>query len=131
MKKILIVEDDFIIQIFLKKIISEVGCKIVGTTNNSDNVIDIIDNENPNIIFMDISIDGKKNGIELSDMINSKYNIAIVYITGNTDEATMKLAKKTNPLHIISKPVDEETLVEEIKSVCEKYDQKYTNFLRT
>lgn len=120
MKKVLIVEDDFIIQIFLKKVISENGCIVVGSTNNSDDIIDLIEELQPNIILMDISINGQKNGIEMSYLINEKYNIPIVYVTGNTDKKTISEANKTNPLHIISKPIDEDTLVKAIRFICEK-----------
>ncbi len=122
MKKILIVEDDFIIQLFIKRVISSLNCKIVGTTNTSDNVLDLIAELKPDIVFMDISIEGKMNGIELAQKINETYKISVVYLTGNSDKSTMEKAKATNPLHIIIKPIDEISLAENFKILVEKYD---------
>lgn len=122
MRKILIVEDDFIIQLFLKRAISSLNCKIVGTTNTSDNVLELIAELKPDIVLMDISIDGKMDGIELTKKINEIYKVSVVYLTGNSDKSTMEKAKATNPLHIIIKPIDEALLTENFKIVIEKYN---------
>lgn len=123
MRKILIVEDDFIIQLFIKQIITGIGHEIVGVSNTSNNVLKMIENLQPEIVLMDISIEGGLDGIELSNKINELFKISIVYLTGNSDKFTMEKAKKTNPLHIIIKPIDEASLIENFNTIIEKYNR--------
>lgn len=123
MRKILIVEDDFIIQLFIKKIISKLPFEVVGSTNTSDNALELIELNHPDIVLMDISIEGKMNGIELAQKINGKYNLSIVFLTGNSDYSTMEKAKATNPLHIIIKPIDETSLTKNFNTILEKYNR--------
>ena len=125
MKKILIVEDDFIIKIFFTQIINNSGGNVVGTLSNCNNILSTINELKPDIIFMDIAIEGSINGIEATKLINANTNIPVVYITGNSDKKTMDEAKKTNPLYIIKKPVDEQALEDQIKIIYDKYNMIY------
>lgn len=122
MRKILIVEDDFIIQLFIKNVISTLPIEVVGSTNTSDNVLELIELNHPDIVLMDISIDGTMNGIELAQKINETYKISVVYLTGNSDKSTMEKAKATNPLHIIIKPIDGASLTNNFNNILEKYN---------
>lgn len=119
-KKVLIIEDDFIIQIFLEKIISKLGHNVVGTADNSDLGIELADTHSPDIVFMDIGINGKKDGIETAKIIKSKYDIPIVFITGNSDASTIKRAKETDPTSILRKPINEDLLKDEFNSIIEE-----------
>lgn len=125
MKKILIVEDDFIIKIFFTQIINNCGGNVVGTLSNCDNILSTINELKPDIIFMDIAIEGNIDGIKATKLINANTNIPVVYITGNSDKKTMDEAKKTNPLYIIKKPVDEQALEDQIKIIYDKYNMIY------
>lgn len=125
MKKILIVEDDFIIKIFFTQIINNCGGNVVGTLSNCDNILSTINELKPDIVFMDIAIEGNIDGIEATKLINANTNIPVVYITGNSDKKTMDEAKKTNPLYIIKKPVDEQALEDQVKLIYDKYNSIY------
>lgn len=125
MKKILIVEDDFIIKIFFTQIINNCGGNVVGALSNCDNILSTINELKPDIIFMDIAIEGNINGIEATKLITANTKIPVVYITGNSDKKTMDEAKKTKPLYIIKKPVDEQALEDQIKIIYDKYNSIY------
>ena len=115
----MIVEDDFIIQMFLENAVHRAGCEVNGVTDNGDMAIRLIEQNRPELILMDIGIKGEMDGIGLSKYINKNYQIPIIYITGNSDKSTLDRAKETNPVRIIHKPVDEELLVAELTLVCE------------
>jgi len=118
--KVLIIEDDFIIQMFLENIISSIGCNIVATVDNSDDGIKMIEEYSPDIILMDIGIAGKKDGIEMAELINEKFQIPFIFITGNSDFTTIDRAKKTSPIHIFNKPIEQEVLSSELIEICKK-----------
>lgn len=120
MKKILIVEDDFIIKIFFTQIIHNCGGNVVGTLSNCDNILSTINELNPDIVFMDIAIEGRLDGIEATKLINANTKIPVVFVTGNSDKKTIERAKATNPLHIIMKPIDEQNLENQIKLIYNK-----------
>lgn len=99
-----------IIQMLLENTINEIGGNIVRTANNGDEALAIMENDTPDLLLLDIGLSGSRNGIEIAELVNDKYGIPVVFITGNSDRYTLEKAMKTNPKHIISKPIDENQL---------------------
>ncbi len=122
--KLLIVEDDFIIQMFLERVVSKMGLKVVGKASNSDDAIFLVNKTLPDIILMDIGLSGIRDGIETVRLIKEKHDIPTVFITGNSDTKTLERAEKVNPIHIIKKPIDEEMLKSEFDKICKKLSPK-------
>lgn len=118
--KVLIIEDNFIIQMFLESIIMDMGHEVAHTVDNSEDALVFIENNSPNLILLDIGISGERDGIETSQIIYDKYKIPVVFITGNSDESTLQRARKTNPVHIIHKPIDDYKLKSEFEIIFEK-----------
>lgn len=116
-KKIFIVEDDMIIQMFIERILSNLGLTIIGEARTGDEVIEFLQQQQPDFILMDIGLAGDKDGIETAQIINRSYNIPIIFLTGNSDKPTLERAQKTNPIGFINKPIDETSL----KSVMQQY----------
>ena len=118
--KVLIVEDNFIIQMFLESGIESMGHRVVGAVDNGIDALDLIETKSPNLILLDIGLAGKLSGIEVGEQIKEKYHIPFVYLTGNSDKPTLERASHTKPLHIIKKPIDEDKLRNEIHHIIEK-----------
>ncbi|WP_339712786.1 response regulator [uncultured Kriegella sp.] len=118
--KVLIIEDNFIIQMFLESIITDMGHEVANTVDNSEDALDFIEANKPNLILLDIGISGSRDGIETSQIIYEKYKIPVIFITGNSDESTLERAKKTKPIHIIHKPIDDHKLKSEFAGIFEK-----------
>lgn len=111
-KKILIAEDDMIIQMFLSKIINNAGFRVVGEARNYIEILKLVDKTQPDLIVMDIGLEGEKDGIETARVLSKKNNIPILFITGNSDKATMDRANEVEPIGIIFKPIDEYSLID-------------------
>ncbi len=109
-KKIFIVEDDMIIQMFIERILENLGLDIVGEARTGDEVLAFLESNRPDFILMDIGLAGDKDGIETAEIINEKYQIPIIFLTGNSDKSTLARANKTNPIGFINKPIDETSL---------------------
>jgi chemotaxis response regulator CheB len=124
---VLIIEDDFIIQMFLEEVIIKIGCNVIGVTDNSKDCISMIEELSPDIIIMDVNIDGKESGIDTAQLIYERYKIPLVFITGNFHQLTKEVIEKTNPVYIIKKPVDETTLTLEFLSVCKELEIKHNH----
>jgi len=116
-KKILIIEDDFIIQLYLEDIISEMNCDLVGTLESSNTIENILKNKKVDLVLMDLGIRGDRDGVETAKFINKNYPTPIVFITGNSDRTTKQRIEEVNPLLIVFKPIDEERLKSQLTTI--------------
>lgn len=121
-KKILIVEDQKIIAIDLKKALIKSGYSIVGMCDNADEAVNTARENKPDLILMDIILKGDKNGIETAEIIKKEQDIPIIYLTALTDIDTYLKAVKTEPFKYLMKPVDLESLERAIGDIFETTD---------
>lgn len=109
--KILIVEDDFIIAEDIAQILSNAGYLVAGILARGEEVTDAIETQKPDLILLDITLAGKKSGIEVGEEIHRQYqNLPFIYLTSYTDQNTVEKAKHTFPAAYITKPFDERDL---------------------
>ncbi|MFB0923741.1 MAG: response regulator, partial [Vicingaceae bacterium] len=83
--KALIVEDDFIIKMFLEQLITGKGCEVINTYDSGEALMSDIVNVEPSLIFMDVILSGELNGIEVASALKENNKIPIVFVTGNKD----------------------------------------------
>ena len=110
LEKILVIEDDMIIQLFITKVLKSEGYEISGKGRSCEQALQSIAEQIPDLILMDIGIAGGKDGIETAEIINKDHNIPIIFMTGNSDSSTTERALATNPVEILLKPIDEGNL---------------------
>ena len=79
---------------------------MVGKASNAEAALALIKQHQPEIIFIDISLQRHGDGFELAEKINELHQIPFVFVTGNSDGITINLAKKLAPLHLIFKPIN-------------------------
>lgn len=108
--KILIVEDESLVALEIKSALKKEGYSIVGTVTSSNEVFKVIENEIPDLIMMDINIDGPINGIETSRRIKIIYNIPIIFLTAYSDKSTIDEAISTSPKSYLIKPFKRQEL---------------------
>jgi len=110
-KKVLIVEDEQLVAFLMENYVSENSCcQVIGNVDNGDDAIEIARKEKPDIILMDVRIEGNKDGIEIAELLNKELNIPIIYTSGNADEKTTERARNTNQLGFLVKPVNKDDL---------------------
>ncbi len=110
MAKVMIVEDEFIIQDELKIILEEMGHTVVATASTAEKAINNAEIQNPEIILMDIRLSGKQDGIEAAKVIKERFDIPVIFITAYTDEERVERAKLTHPYGYLIKPIQERDL---------------------
>ncbi len=103
--RILVVEDDEIIKHAIENQLILMGYIISGDAKSGIEAIDKIDSTDPDLIIMDIKLEGNIDGIEASRIIREKYDLPIIFLTGNTDEETINKAKEINPYGYLVKPI--------------------------
>jgi len=105
--RVMIVEDEFIIAEDLKLTLQNFGHEIVSIVSSGEEAIDYANRFLPDIIFMDIVLDGEINGIDAAIKIKAKYEIPIIFCSAYIDSLTQKEASQIKPGIFISKPVEE------------------------
>ena len=79
--KILIVEDEFIICEEIKTIVESMGYQVVATTDSGEKAIELANSQEPDIVLMDIRINGELDGIETAEEIRSNFGIPVIFST--------------------------------------------------
>jgi CheY-like chemotaxis protein len=108
--KVLIVEDDFMLCLINKKSIELIGYTVVATATNGADAIEAVKKHKPDVVLMDLRLDGELDGIDTMNEIAKFSDISAIYLTGNSDEINKERAAKTNMLGFCVKPVHFEEL---------------------
>ena len=112
MRKILIVEDEAIHLMYLQSILINNRFLICDTSSSGEYAITSVSNNIPDIVLMDISLNGIINGIDASIKIREKYNFPILFMTGYEDESTLEKVGNIKNSSILIKPISETDLLD-------------------
>ncbi|PLY06969.1 MAG: DNA-binding response regulator [Arcobacter sp.] len=121
--KILIVEDESIIALEIKKVLISLDLEVTDCVRNYTNAINSVIDNSPDIILMDIKLNNSKDGIETAQDIQKIENIPILYLTSYSDEETLSRAAKTNPIGYLLKPFNRDELKSNILLTLYKIEQ--------
>jgi len=107
---VLIVEDEWIIALDIKRHLSKLGYSVVGIANCAEKAMEFFTETRPDLVLMDIYIQGEKNGIEVAELLKQQFPIPIIFLTAHADDSTVKQAAFTRPQGYIIKPFEEQDL---------------------
>lgn len=124
-KSVLIVEDDEIISNYIKSALLSSGYNVAGVESTGLGAIESATELKPDLILMDIVLDGGVNGIQAAARIKSKLNIPVVFVTSLSDKDTINKANQTNPYGYIVKPFRPEELLYTINIALNQFSSKY------
>ncbi|AWW29820.1 hybrid sensor histidine kinase/response regulator [Echinicola strongylocentroti] len=102
--KILIVEDDNVSALLLKKALEKNHHEIIGVAATGEEALDIMEEEPAELVMMDINLGGELDGIKTTEIINEKFDVPVVYLTASSDEETLQKIAGTNPSAYVIKP---------------------------
>ncbi len=109
-EKILIVEDQFVEADYLRMILTQAGYQVTGIAHSVVQAREMIKQERPEFILLDIFLKGKLTGIDLARELTDD-NIAFVYLSANSNEEILNQAKATQPYGFLVKPFREKDLL--------------------
>jgi len=125
--KILIVEDEPIIASDIEMSLEEIGYEVVGIEEDAESALKHIENNKPDLVLLDINLDGDMDGIILAEEINLHFNIPFVFLTSNTDNLTINRVKRTKPAGFIVKPFTDKDLQSNIEIALFKETKPIVN----
>ncbi len=102
-KKVLIVEDEMIIALLIERMVNNLGHEVIDKVTSGEDAITVATQNDPDIILMDIRLNGGINGIEAMSRIREKKNVPVIYISGNTD--MFQKLSDSEYVEFLSKPI--------------------------
>jgi two-component system response regulator HydG len=108
--KILIVEDQFIEANNLRIILRKAGYAVCSLASSVDEALKIKKNEKPDLVLLDIRLQGKLTGIDLAKILREE-NMAFIFLSANSSKEILNAAKATRPYGFLVKPFREKDVL--------------------
>ncbi len=121
MASILIVEDEHIVAWDIKETLEKLGYTASDRVVSGADAIRSAALEEPDLVLMDIRLEGKIDGIAAGEEIYHQLDIPVVYLTAHADELTLKRATRTNPFGYIVKPFQAQALHTTIQIALQRH----------
>ena len=125
---VLVVEDENIVAKDIQQSLLKMGYKVIGTASSGEKAKEILKENQPDIILMDIMLKGNMSGIDTAEYVKDIYDLPVIFLTAYADENTLSKAKITEPYGYILKPFKEIDLHTSIEMAL--YKHKKTSELK-
>ena len=116
--KVLIVEDEELFADRLEMLVDKLGYTHVGTADNATDATALTKEHHPELVLMDININGEYDGIELAERLQVYGTLPTIFITSLVDDRTFARAARSTPHGYLLKPFNELQLQRSIEIVA-------------
>jgi CheY-like chemotaxis protein len=107
---VLLVEDEALVALDIRRTLHRFGYTVCATAATADDAVRIAEAMRPDVVLMDIRLQGERDGISAAAEIRQHLGLPIVYITAYADPQTRARAAATGPSGFVSKPFSAEIL---------------------
>ncbi|MBU0665598.1 MAG: response regulator [Proteobacteria bacterium] len=118
--KILVVEDEFLTALNIQEDLILSGYEVPALAKSGEEAIRLATELQPDLILMDILLDGSMTGIEAATEIRKTHPIPMIYLTAHSSSDMLNQAKLTEPFGYLSKPCSQATLKSMIEMALHK-----------
>ena len=108
--RILIVEDNRTLARDIEQRLRRMELAIAGVTGLGEEAIVLAERERPDLVLMDIRLEGAMDGITAAEAIRARFDVPIVFLTMFADDATLRAARVTEAFGYIVKPAQDREL---------------------
>lgn len=129
--KIIIVEDEALIADHIASILENANYEVIGIFDEAQSLFTFLEEQVPDLLILDINLNGDLDGVDIAYEINSKHEIPIIFLTSNTDKRTIERVKRTMPVSFIAKPYTADGLVSNVDIALHKSKELLQNKLKT
>lgn len=113
---ILIIEDEGLIALHLMEILTNAGYRVLEPVASGEEALGQLEEHTPpDLILMDITLDGDLDGIETARQIRKRYTTPVIFLTAHSNSQIIARAKEVSPCGYIVKPVMEKDLLEHVE----------------
>lgn len=108
--RILIVENEGLVGCDMSTSLTGLGYRVVGTCASGEDALRLYDELRPDMVVMDIHLDGALDGIEVAKLLQKRGHLGVVYATACADLETVQRARETQPYGYLLKPFSQDEL---------------------
>jgi len=119
--RILVVEDERITAEDLHETLTDLGYLVTATVSTGADAIAQAEENTPDLVLMDVRIDGAQDGTETARVLRERFDIPVIFLTAHADSITITRAKDAEPLGYITKPFQEAALRATIEIALHKH----------
>lgn len=115
-KRILIVEDEFLIALSAEEALVSEGFEVVGVAATFEVAVGLAESERPDLVLMDIRLASALDGVEAAIEIRRRFGLASLFTSANQDPENVARAQAADPVGWLPKPYAIESLVEAVRA---------------
>jgi diguanylate cyclase (GGDEF)-like protein/PAS domain S-box-containing protein len=119
---VLVVEDERIIALDLKQRLTALGYQVLAVESRGEDALRSVGELHPQIVLMDIHLEGAMDGIETARQIYAEHRIPVVFLTAYADDETLSRASRSLPFGYLIKPFHQGELHATLQVVLTRSD---------
>ena len=127
--KILIVEDESLVALDIQECLQSFNYEVAAITSCGKEALILVENKQPHLVIMDISLGGEMSGAETALAIRLRFGLPVIFLTAFTDQLTLDRARLAQPYGYLVKPFQDRELIANIEMALYKHQQE-TLFLK-
>jgi CheY-like chemotaxis protein len=120
--RILIVEDEAIIALNLRRRLMRLGYIIVATTMSGEEAVRQAEALRPDVVLMDIRLSGQMDGIEAATQIHERFRIPVIFMSAYPNEPLLERIHRFEPVRYLSKPFSDLDVIRVLELVLRGSD---------
>jgi two-component system, response regulator PdtaR len=113
-RRVLIVEDELLIALDLEDVLIAAGHEVVGLAADMEQALELAETHRPDLAIMDINLARGTNGIETARRLREQLDVPSLFVSGNLDSRTRRVAAECRPLGFMVKPCSHSDLLTRI-----------------
>ncbi len=119
--KVMIVEDERIVAFNLRQRLLKLGYEVPSVVASGEQALKGVDQSSPDIVLMDINIEGDMDGIQTAERLG-ELSPPVIYLTAHSEETTLARARSTKPYGYLIKPFSERELHATIQMALRRWE---------
>lgn len=124
MQQVMIVEDDLLLLMVQERLISNLGYNVVAKANESKHALKLFKDKCPDILVVDINLEGDSTGIDLVNQMRKEgFNNPVIFLSGEQNQLLIDKAMGLGIVDYLQKPI---TVAGLRKSLLRATEQKQT-----
>jgi len=113
--RILVVEDESIVAMDIEDRLASMGYELAGRTASGEQALLLIDRQRPDLVLMDIHLQGIMDGITAAEEIRGRFHLPVIFLTAFAEDSTLERAKLAEPYGYVLKPFNDRELKSSIE----------------
>jgi CheY-like chemotaxis protein len=121
---ILIVEDEALIASYIQQVLEESGFAVAGIASSGPEAISLASTSKPDLALVDIKLAGPMDGIEVAQLMQTRFNVPSIFLSGLGDPETTARAQAASPLGFLEKPFRPSQVFNALERALERRHQR-------